>query len=188
MHEQQQSITNYQRIAKLLAKKHIHRLLTPDCLSILPELNLKENIRILDVGCKNGRFIFTLASFLQNCELYGVDLDSRRIQKNQARNKYDNVHFYCVPAEDLHFENDYFDIIVCTNTLHHFPHRVRSLDEMYRVLKSGGELYLLEGIRNRKWKNRLEKIIRQSKFILPEKKYLPRTAILNRSYFIHYIK
>jgi len=55
-------------------------------------------------------------------------------------------------------------------------------------LKSGGELYLLEGIRNRKWKNRLEKIIRQSKFILPEKKYLPRTAILNRSYFIHYIK
>ena len=188
MDGQQGSITRYQRIAKLLAKRRLHRLVTPDCLSILPDLTLHPNMKILDVGCKNGRLLFTLASFLKDCELYGIDLDERHIQKNQARNKHDNVHFQCAPAEDLPFENKYFDSIICTNALHHFPQRVRALDEMHRVLKPGGELYLLEGIRDDKWKNKFDKILRQSKFIRPEKKYLSRTALLNKSYFIHYVK
>jgi len=188
MDEQQDNISNYQRIAKLLTKNYIHRLFKPDCLSILSEMNLRANIKILDVGCKNGSLLFTLASFLENCELHGVDINPRHIQKNQSRSKYKNVRFHCASADDLPFENNYFDLIACTNALHHFPKRARSLDEMYRVLKSNGELYLLEGIRDDKWKNRFEKILRQSKFIRPEKKFLPRTALFSKSYFIHYIK
>jgi ubiquinone/menaquinone biosynthesis C-methylase UbiE len=188
MHRQPNSITNYQRIAKLLAKKHIHRIFTPDCLSILPEMNLRAHIKILDIGCKNGSLLFTLASFLENCELHGIDLNAQLIKKNQARNKYENVYFHCAPAENLPFENSFFDIIVCTNALRHFPQRVRALDEMHRVLKSEGELYLLEGIRDNRWKYRFEKILRQSNFILPDKKFLPRTALFSKSYFVHYVK
>lgn len=188
MDEQQSNITNYQRIAKLLAKTYLHRLFKPDCLSILPELNLRANLTILDIGCHNGRLLFTLATFLGNCELHGVDLNAKQIHKNQKRNKYENVHFHCSNADDLPFENDYFDMVTCTNALHHFPQRVRSLDEMYRVLKTNGELYLLEAVRDEKWKNKLDKILRQSKFIRPEKKYLPRTALFSKSYFIHYTK
>ncbi len=188
MDEQQHNISNYQRIARLLAKNHLHRLFTPDCLSILPELNLQANIRILDVGCANGRLLFKLASFLNNSELYGTDNSHRQIHKNQVRNRYENLHFQCSPSEGLPYENEYFDIVTCTNALNQFRQRVRSLDEMYRVLKSHGELYLLEGIRDNKWKSKLEKILRQSKFIRPEKKYLPRTALFSKSYFIHYIK
>ena len=76
MHEQQNEITNYQRIAKLLAKHHVHRLFTPDCLSMLSELNLKKNLKILDVGCRSGRLLFTLASFLQDSE----DLFLKRLE------------------------------------------------------------------------------------------------------------
>jgi len=188
MHEQQNEITNYQRIARLLAKHHVHRLFTPDCLSILSELNLKENQKFLDVGCRNGRLLFALASFLGDSELHGIDIDSRHIHKNQSRNKHEHVRFQCAPAENLPYENSYFDIIVCTNALNHFPQRVRALDEMHRVLKPGGELYLLEGFRDDKWKNRFDKILRQSKFIRPEKKYLPRTALFSKSYLVHYVK
>ena len=175
-------------MAKLVAKNYIHRLFKPDSLSILPEINFRENLKFLDVGCKNGRLLFKLASFLNNYEFHGLDINSSNIKKNQARNKFDNIKFHSAPAENMPFNNEYFDIVVCTNALHYFPQRVRALDEMHRVLKHGGELYLLEGVDGNEWKNKLDKILRQSKFILPRKKYLSKTALFNKSYLIHYTK
>ncbi len=188
MNEQQHYISNHQRIAKLIAKNYIHCLVKPDCLSILPELRLRSNIKILDVGCGNGKLLFKLASFLVDSELHGIDIKLHQINKNQSKNNYGNLHFHCAPSDNLPFESEYFEILTCTNALHKFPQKVRSLDEMYRVLKSDGELYLLEGTRDNKWKNKFEKILRQSKFIRPEKKYLLRTALFTKSYFIHYLK
>lgn len=188
MNELQHSISNYHRIAKLLTKNYVHCLFKPDCLSVLPELNLRPNLKILDVGCGNGKLLFKLASFLGDCELHGIDIKASSIQKNQVKNQYENLTFHCAPSEELPFERDSFDLLTCTNALQRFPQKVRSLDEMYRVLKSNGDFYLLEGVRNNEWKQKFEKILRQSKFIRPEKKYLPRTALLARSFFIHYVK
>lgn len=184
----QRDITNYQRIAKLLSKTYLHRLIKPDCLSLLPELNLRSEQKILDIGCSNGRLLFTLATFLEDCDLYGLDIAAGKIRKNQKRNRYKNLQFHCAPAENLPFQNNFFNIITCTNALDNFPQRVRALDEMFRVLKPSGELYVLEGIRNDSWKQKFDKILRQSKFIRPEKKYLPRTAVFSKSYFIHFVK
>lgn len=188
MNTHQSDITNYQRIAKLLARTHIRRLIKPDCLSLLPELNLRPEQKMLDIGCNNGRLLFTLATFLDDCELHGLDIAERQIRKNQRRNRYKNLQFHCAPAENLPFDNNFFNIITCTNALDRFPQRVRALDEMFRVLKSAGELYILEGVRNEAWKQKFDKILRQSRFIRPEKKYLHRTAIFSKSYFIHFIK
>jgi len=183
-------VTNhqYKKMANLVAKKSIHRLFTPDSLSILPEINFRENLKVLDVGCKHGRLLFKLAPFLNNYEFHGLDINPDHIKKNEANNKFNNITFQCAPAEDMPYSNEYFDIVVCTNALHHFPQRVRALDEMHRVLKTGGELYLLEAVDGQEWKNRLDKILRQSKFILPQKKYLPKTALFKKSYLIFYTK
>ena len=178
----------YERMSKLAGKNKTYRLSTPDCLSLIPEINFKNRKSLLDVGCRNGRMLFTLASYFQDYELHGLDIDPIRIRKNQSKNKFPNVQFHCAPAEDMPFDNEYFDIIVCTNALHHFPQRVRALDEMHRVLKGGGEFYIMEGIKNKEWKNRFDKTLRQSKFIHPRKKILPRTALLQKSYFVHYEK
>lgn len=188
MNTHQRDITNYQRIAKLLSKTHIRRLMKPDCLSLLPELNLRSEQRILDIGCNNGRLLFTLATFLDDCELHGLDIAEEQIRNNQKRNRYKNLQFHCAPAENLPFANNWFDLITCSNAMSHFPQRVRALDEMHRVLKPSGELYILEGLRDSAWKQKFEKILRQSRFIRPEKKHLPRTAVFSKSYFIHFIK
>ncbi len=188
MKEQQHSISNYQRIAKLLTKNYVHSLFKPDHISILPEMNLRANIKLLDVGCGNGRLLFKLASFLEDCELHGIDIKPGQIHSNQAKNSHSNLHFHCAPSENLPFESDYFDLVTCTNALQKFPQKLRSLDEMHRVLKPNGELYLLEGVRDDKWKSKFDKILRQSKFIKPEKKYLHRTALFTKSYFIHFVK
>lgn len=188
MNTHQRDYTNYQRIAKLLAKKHIRRLIKPDCLSLLAELNLKPEQRILDIGCNNGRLLFRLATFLDDCDLHGLDIAEKHIRRNQKRNRYDNLQFHCAPAENLPFASNFFDLIICSNALNHFPQRVRALDEMHRVLKPAGELYILEGIRSEAWKQKFEKMLRQSRFIRPEKKHLPRTAVFSKSFFVHFVK
>ncbi len=179
---------HYQRMAQLVAKQNIHRLFRPDALSIIPEIKFRANLKILDVGCRNGRLIFALASFLNNYEFHGLDINAKYIQKNEAKNKFPNVKFHYAQAEELPFSNEYFDIVICTNALHRFPQRVRALDEMFRVLKIGGELFLLEGFNGGDWKNKFDKILRQSKFIHPEKKFLPRTALFKKSYLVHFRK
>ena len=178
----------YQRMAKLITKQAIHRLFRPDALSIIPEIRFRENLKILDVGCRHGRLIFALAAFLNNYEFHGLDINAKHIKKNEAKNKFPNVKFHCAPAEELPFSNEYFDVVICTNALHHFLQLVRALDEMYRVLKNGGELLILEGFDGSDWKNKFDKILRQSKFIRPEKKFLPKTALFKKSYLVHYVK
>lgn len=178
----------YQQMSQLIAPKGINRLFKPYSLSIIPEINFKDNLKFLDVGCRDGHLLFKLASFLHDYEFHGLDIDPVCIKKNQNKNKYPNLSFHCAPAEDMPFEVEYFDIIVCTNALQNFPQRVRALDEMHRILKMGGELYILEGFGKNNWKTKFDKILRQSKFINPTKKFLNRTALFKKSYFIHYIK
>ncbi len=177
-----------EKIRKKFANNHPTRMLNPDSLSLVSEMTFAENLKLLNIGSKDGCFLLKLAPMLQDYELHGIDVDQRYVQKNIARNTFNNVTFHDASPLKMPFENDYFDIIVCTNTMQHLQQKVRALDEMYRVLKKGGDLYLLEGIHSTEWKNKFDKILRQSKFILPQKKFLPRTSLMNRSYFIHYVK
>jgi len=164
------------------------RFFTPDNLSVLPEINFNGQQRILDVGCSDGKLLKKLAALLPGGEFHGVDTDAKRMKKNGKKGSNGNIQFHHAVADNLPFDNDYFDLVICTNALHKFPYRVRALDEMYRVLKSGGECIILEGISDKEWKNKFDKILRQSKFIRPLKKYLPRTALLKKSYLVKYQK
>ena len=43
------------------------------------------------------------------------------------------------------FESNYFDYVVCMNSLHHHPDPKQSLTEMTRVLKPGGVMIIMDG-------------------------------------------
>ena len=178
----------YRQTSKLITKTRLPRLFKPDCLSILPEINFNHQMKFLDVGCGNGRLLLYLAAYLHDYEFHGVDIDPKKISKNQKQNKFSNVRFHCTSADKLPFDNEYFDIITCTNAITDFPLKVRALDEMYRVLKPGGQLYILQSIINKNWKSKFDKTLRQSKFIQPRKKILPNTVLFRKSYFIKYTK
>jgi len=162
----------------------LRNLLNPDCRTIIPEMDLDDGLRLLDVGCGDGKLLFALAGFLQSCELYGVDISEKKIRKCQKKKKSNSIKFNLAAAEKLPFEDEYFDAITCTNLIHHLPQRVRAIDEMYRVLKPGGILYILEGIHSKSYKQKFDKMLRQTKFIKPQKRYLPQSSIINKSYFI----
>lgn len=102
---------------------------------------------VLDAGCGGGR---NLVYFLNNgFEVYGVDQSAeaveavKQLSANLAPTNPIN-NFSVAPVEDLPFEDDQFDLVICSAVLHfaqdaeHFDSMIRSL---WRVLKPGGHFF-----------------------------------------------
>lgn len=105
---------------------------------------IKEGDRILDVGCGNGR----LLSFL-NCRVSGIlqyiGIDQSEELIKIAKKNYLEADFRVADIFNLPFQAGEFDIVAGIAFLHHIPSqelRVKCLKEIYRVLKSGGILFL----------------------------------------------
>ncbi|MBD1393258.1 class I SAM-dependent methyltransferase [Mucilaginibacter sp. ZB1P21] len=103
--------------------------------------------KILDVGCGNGR---NLVYFLQNgSEVYGIDPNPEAVTQLQVMAKIlrsDNAtgNFIIGTAEDMPFEHNSFDLVICNAVLHfaedsnHFDAMLRSI---WKVLKPGGYFF-----------------------------------------------
>ena len=51
-------------------------------------------------------------------------------------------------AEHLPFEDRSVDVLTCCNSFHHYPHQPAVVRELYRVLRPGGLLVLIDGFRD----------------------------------------
>ncbi len=172
-----------------VAQKHrrycrLKHLIKPDCRTIIPEMELRDGLKVLDVACGNGKLLFALADILRDFEFKGIDISDSQIARCKRKNKDQKIEFILSPADHLPFKDYSFDVVTCTNAIHLFPQRVRVIDEIYRVLKPDGKLYLLDGVWKSQWRQKLDKILRQTKFIHPQKKYLSRSSILSKSYLV----
>jgi ubiquinone/menaquinone biosynthesis C-methylase UbiE len=100
-----------------------------------------ENLKLLDVGCGDGRFGAYLQSQTQ-CHVTGVEFSENRIQ--QAKACLNDV--VMGTATSLNFEDEAFDVVMEVDVLHHLdPDKIEdALTEMLRVLKPGGGMYLIE--------------------------------------------
>ena len=71
----------------------------------------------------------------------------RRLQRN-AGEHIPQARVLRAPAEDLPFEDDSFDTVVATLVLCGVDDQPRSLREIHRVLRPGGQLLFLEHVRS----------------------------------------
>ena len=112
----------------------------------IARIGIKENISFLDLGCGTGwavKYVSTLAK--GNGEFWGIDISNGMIEKAKENTKDSEVvKFRCANAEELPFNNDYFDAVLCTNSFHHYLNPSTVLDEIFRILKLNGRFYLLD--------------------------------------------
>lgn len=112
--------------------------------AVLSLIDLEQAGLVLDVGCGVGWPTRQYARLTQG-QVTGIDSSKESI--NQAREKaakegLDNLSFQVMDAEELRFENDTFDVIICSEVLEHLLTPQKTLNEMSRVVKSTGQIVI----------------------------------------------
>jgi ubiquinone/menaquinone biosynthesis C-methylase UbiE len=109
-------------------------------------LDLRENQRLLDLGCGTGWAVRYAASLVhERGEFYGIDISSKMIERAKENSSdFKNVNFYQANAEELPFGDEFFDFIICSNSFHHYFSPDKVLSEAHRILKSKGRIYILD--------------------------------------------
>ncbi len=86
--------------------------------------------KVLDVGCGQSPYRYLLSE--NETQYFGIDIaDADKFKYSNS----DIVHFN---GEDIPYEDNYFDHIICTEVLEHVQKYQHLVDEMYRVMKKGG--------------------------------------------------
>ncbi len=100
---------------------------------------------VLEYGCGTGSFSFDLAE--KGALVFGIDISDIAIEeaKKTASTKTfkDNLNFSVMNAENLKYEDDFFDRICGNSILHHLELKT-SLNELSRVIKKGGNAVFIE--------------------------------------------
>ena len=113
---------------------------------LLDNVELRPNLKVLDVGCGTGVPLFELAQRLgSSCHLTGIDPWAAGIERakwKQEIHGIDNVTLVLGDATQMPFEDDHFDIIVSNLSLNNLAEPEKLLQECRRVLKKDGKLYL----------------------------------------------
>lgn len=91
--------------------------------------------KILDVGCGTGLTCY-LTSQLDNIEeIHGLDLQLTALEVAKKNVSSKKVTFHHGFAEELKFDDNYFNTIFLTETLEHVADVEKVLKQCYRVLK-----------------------------------------------------
>ena len=77
--------------------------------------------------------------------LYGIDLTERALAHTRRRFSLAGLRstLLVADAEELPFPDASFDLVYSWGVLHHSPNPQRAVDEIYRVLRPGGELKVM---------------------------------------------
>ncbi|HET6494653.1 MAG TPA: class I SAM-dependent methyltransferase [Thermoleophilia bacterium] len=98
---------------------------------------------VLDVGCGTGTTLAAILDARPGVHALGVDLSSVMIEVAHQR-LGTRAELRVADAEHLPFGDGVVDLVVCVDSLHHYPHPERALHEMRRVTRPGGGLVLGE--------------------------------------------
>jgi len=93
--------------------------------------------KLLDVACGPGHFL--LVAHKLGYELHGVDISPVTIEDAKKTVAGDLI---VAQAEHLPYRANQFDLVTCIGSLEHFMDQDKALQEMGRVLKKDGKLFI----------------------------------------------
>ena len=105
-------------------------------------LNIKPNSKVLDLCCGTGDLGAIIKEIEPTCDVVGVDFSSQMLEI--ARKKHPNITFWEADATNLSFEKNTFDYIVMGFGLRNIPKKNKVLENIYKILKTNGNLLHLD--------------------------------------------
>lgn len=119
----------------------IYEICKEDYPYISSELEKEDFTDLLDCGCGSGPMISLLYEKDPTKNYTGLDITPRMIEVARQKN-LKGVSWVVGDCENLPFEKDSFDAIICSNSFHHYPNPQAFFDSAKRVLRVGGRLIL----------------------------------------------
>lgn len=101
---------------------------------------IEPNFKILDVACGTGNFLAEIQKEDKSTKLFGIDISKNMI--SVAKKNYPNINFLIAEANNIPFENNFFDLITATDAFYYFPNKEKALKEFYNKLKFGHYLFI----------------------------------------------
>jgi ubiquinone/menaquinone biosynthesis C-methylase UbiE len=95
---------------------------------------------VLDIACGEGYGSYLLSK--SSKKLIGVDLSHEIIKHATKKYSRNNLSFCSGSIFNLPFEKEYFDVIVCFETIEHVLNQEKAIEELKRVLKPNGILII----------------------------------------------
>lgn len=118
-------------------------------IDIAKRLRIISGGKVLDVATQGGGFINTLMKIIKDYESFvGIDLTSNKFKSAIKEFKEEAVEFKEMNAENLEYQNNTFDTVSISHSLHHLANIEKVLAEMKRVLKPGGHFIVQESYRD----------------------------------------
>ncbi|MFN3301839.1 MAG: class I SAM-dependent methyltransferase, partial [Patescibacteria group bacterium] len=102
--------------------------------------------KVLEIGCGRAELVRSFNEL--GVEAYGVDVSEYSIKSGLERAPFlKGKLFLCdIDKKRLPFRNNYFDFIIMINTIEHVFSLRRCIEEVKRVLKPGGYVFLVTHI------------------------------------------
>lgn len=115
---------------------------------MVSQVSLDKGRRVLDLGCGTATLTLSIKKNFPEAEAIGVDGDTEILKS--ARRKInmaiEDITLNRGAAFELPYVADSFDCVVSSLVFHHLNRedKIRSLKEVFRVLKPRGELYVAD--------------------------------------------
>lgn len=114
----------------------------------IKELLAAKPKKILDVATGTGDFAFESIKILKPEQIIGVDISEGMLEVAKKKIAERNLdHVFSVQlgdSEGLHFEDNTFDAITVAFGVRNYENLEKGLTDMFRVLKPGGKVVILE--------------------------------------------
>jgi ubiquinone/menaquinone biosynthesis C-methylase UbiE len=113
------------------------------------QMNLRPGERVLDLGCGSGWATRLLARLVADGpegfgQVVGVDVSDEMIRQARAESRdFDNVLYVWGSAQQIPWEENFFDKVLSVESFYYYPDQDRALAELFRVMAPHGRLFIL---------------------------------------------
>ena len=140
---------NIKNIFNMIAKKYdlinnlmsfsTHKFIKKSSLSML---ELTSGAKVLDCCCGTGDISGMLVKKFPFSKVVGIDFSEKMLEI--ARKKIKNVEFIEGDCRNMKFDDKTFDAVTISFGLRNIKDYNRTIEEMHRVLKDGGQLLYID--------------------------------------------
>ena len=105
---------------------------------------MKKKGKVLDVACGYGGLMKGLQKYRKNLKFTGIDIAKSMIAVGRKYIANKKINFDLMSADNINFENESFDYVICKDSFHHFKNPAQGMKELLSLVKNGGTLYIYD--------------------------------------------